>query len=96
MRPMKISIAEELEGFHYESSKSSEFLPQTSCLFSVLLADGYSSEDIVYHWSENQEEIHGLDKLQLAQFTITNYQFTTEMMNFKSGNRICLQFRDSI
>ncbi|XP_067167009.1 gamma-aminobutyric acid receptor subunit delta isoform X3 [Apteryx mantelli] len=46
---------------------------------------GYSSEDIVYHWSENQEEIHGLDKLQLAQFTITNYRFTTEMMNFKSG-----------
>ncbi|XP_019326284.1 PREDICTED: gamma-aminobutyric acid receptor subunit delta isoform X4 [Aptenodytes forsteri] len=46
---------------------------------------GYSSEDIVYHWSENQEEIHGLDKLQLAQFTITSYQFTTEMMNFKSA-----------
>ncbi|OXB60959.1 hypothetical protein ASZ78_001224 [Callipepla squamata] len=46
---------------------------------------GYSSEDIVYHWSENQDEIHGLDKLQLAQFTITNYQFTTELMNFKSG-----------
>ncbi|KAJ7421478.1 gamma-aminobutyric acid receptor subunit delta isoform X4 [Willisornis vidua] len=57
---------------------------------------GYSSEDIVYHWSENQEEIHGLDKLQLAQFTITNYQFTTEIMNFKSGNRISPRFRDSI
>ncbi|KAL7978634.1 hypothetical protein Chor_010677 [Crotalus horridus] len=46
---------------------------------------GYSSEDIVYHWSENQEQIHGLDKLQLAQFTIINYRFTTELMNFKSG-----------
>ncbi|KAI1231503.1 hypothetical protein IHE44_0007956 [Lamprotornis superbus] len=55
---------------------------------------GYSSEDIVYHWSENQEEIHGLDKLQLAQFTITNYQFTTEIMNFKSGQfpRLSLHF----
>ncbi|NXK56563.1 GBRD protein, partial [Chauna torquata] len=56
---------------------------------------GYSSEDIVYHWSENQEEIHGLDKLQLAQFTITNYQFTTEMMNFKSAGqfpRLSLHF----
>ncbi|GAB0198852.1 gamma-aminobutyric acid receptor subunit delta [Grus japonensis] len=61
--------------------------PDGVILYSIsfLLADGYSSEDIVYHWSENQEEIHGLDKLQLAQFTITNYQFTTEMMNFKSG-----------
>lgn len=49
-------------------------------------ADGYSSEDIVYYWSENQEQIHGLDKLQLAQFTITSYRFTTELMNFKSGN----------
>lgn len=49
-------------------------------------ADGYSSEDIVYYWSENQEHIHGLDKLQLAQFTITSYRFTTELMNFKSGN----------
>uniref|UniRef100_A0A8V0Z5V0 Gamma-aminobutyric acid receptor subunit delta n=2 Tax=Gallus gallus TaxID=9031 RepID=A0A8V0Z5V0_CHICK len=55
---------------------------------------GYSSEDIVYHWSENQDEIHGLDKLQLAQFTITNYQFTTELMNFKSGQfpRLSLHF----
>lgn len=49
-------------------------------------ADGYSAEDIVYYWSENQEQIHGLDKLQLAQFTITSYRFTTELMNFKSGN----------
>ena len=49
-------------------------------------ADGYSSEDIVYYWSENQEQIHGLNKLQLAQFTITSYHFATELMNFKSGN----------
>ncbi|XP_048681023.1 gamma-aminobutyric acid receptor subunit delta isoform X2 [Caretta caretta] len=56
---------------------------------------GYSSEDIVYQWSENQEEIHGLDKLQLAQFTITNYRFTREMMNFKSAGqfpRLSLHF----
>ncbi|KAM9243669.1 gamma-aminobutyric acid receptor subunit delta isoform 2-T2 [Dugong dugon] len=46
---------------------------------------GYSSEDIVYYWSENQEQIHGLDKLQLAQFTITSFRFTVELMNFKSG-----------
>ncbi|XP_072831697.1 gamma-aminobutyric acid receptor subunit delta isoform X5 [Vicugna pacos] len=46
---------------------------------------GYSSEDIVYYWSENQEQIHGLDRLQLAQFTITSYRFTTELTNFKSG-----------
>ncbi|XP_057406216.1 gamma-aminobutyric acid receptor subunit delta isoform X4 [Balaenoptera acutorostrata] len=46
---------------------------------------GYSSEDIVYYWSENQGQIHGLDRLQLAQFTITSYRFTTELMNFKSG-----------
>lgn len=51
------------------------------------LTDGYSSEDIVYYWSENQEQIHGLDRLQLAQFTITSYRFTTELMNSKSGNR---------
>lgn len=50
------------------------------------LTDGYSSEDIVYYWSENQEQIHGLDRLQLAQFTITSYRFTTELMNFKLGN----------
>ncbi|XP_038602905.1 gamma-aminobutyric acid receptor subunit delta isoform X2 [Tachyglossus aculeatus] len=55
---------------------------------------GYSSEDIVYRWSENQEQIHGLDKLQLAQFTIPNFHFTTEMMNFKSGQfpRLSLHF----
>uniref|UniRef100_H3BIP1 Gamma-aminobutyric acid receptor subunit delta n=1 Tax=Latimeria chalumnae TaxID=7897 RepID=H3BIP1_LATCH len=48
---------------------------------------GYSAEDIVYHWSENQAQIHGLDKLELAQFTITSYRFTNEMMNFKSVGR---------
>ncbi|TRY82991.1 hypothetical protein DNTS_022849 [Danionella cerebrum] len=48
---------------------------------------GYSSEDIVYHWSESQKLIHGLDKLELSQFTITDYRFVTEMMNFKSAGR---------
>ncbi|XP_056457784.1 gamma-aminobutyric acid receptor subunit delta [Gadus chalcogrammus] len=48
---------------------------------------GYSSEDIVYHWSESQKHIHGLDKLELSQFTITDYRFVTEMLNFKSAGR---------
>ncbi|KAF6108853.1 gamma-aminobutyric acid type A receptor subunit delta [Phyllostomus discolor] len=57
---------------------------------------GYSSEDIIYYWSENQEQIHGLDKLQLAQFTITHYRFSTELMNFKSAGqfpRLSLYFQ---
>ncbi|MBN3326196.1 GBRD protein, partial [Atractosteus spatula] len=59
---------------------------------------GYSSEDIVYHWSESQAHIHGLDKLELSQFTITDYRFDTEMMNFKSAGRfprlsLCFQLR---
>lgn len=41
----------------------------------------------MYHWSESQRHIHGLDKLELSQFTITDYRFVTEMMNFKSGER---------
>ncbi|XP_029434726.1 gamma-aminobutyric acid receptor subunit delta isoform X2 [Rhinatrema bivittatum] len=55
---------------------------------------GYSSEDVLYHWSESQHQIHGLDKLELPQFTITNYRFTMEMMNFKSGQfpRLSLRF----
>ncbi|XP_033825481.1 gamma-aminobutyric acid receptor subunit delta [Periophthalmus magnuspinnatus] len=48
---------------------------------------GYSSEDIVYHWSESQMHIHGLDKLELSQFTITDYRFVTETMNSKSAGR---------
>lgn len=48
---------------------------------------GYSSEDIVYHWSDSQRQIHGLDKLELSQFTITDYRFVTEIMNFKSAGR---------
>ncbi|XP_076987098.1 gamma-aminobutyric acid receptor subunit delta [Tamandua tetradactyla] len=57
---------------------------------------GYSSEDVVYYWSENQEQIHGLDKLQLAQFTLTSSHFGTELMNFKSAGqfpRLSLHFR---
>ncbi|XP_069774418.1 gamma-aminobutyric acid receptor subunit delta isoform X4 [Narcine bancroftii] len=56
---------------------------------------GYSAEDIVYKWSDNQDQIHGLDQIQLAQFTITNYYFVTEMMNFKSAGqfpRLSLHF----
>ncbi|XP_069466274.1 gamma-aminobutyric acid receptor subunit delta [Ambystoma mexicanum] len=56
---------------------------------------GYSAEDIVYHWSDNQPQSHGLEKLQLAQFTITKYSFTREMMNFKAAGqfpRLSLHF----
>ena len=56
---------------------------------SVFIPDGYSSEDIVYHWSESQKHIHGLDKLELSQFTIIDYRFVTELMNFKSGELFC-------
>lgn len=67
------------------SARAAEPGPCSPCTCG-LPTDGYSSEDIVYYWSENQEQIHGLDRLQLAQFTITSYRFTTELMNFKSGN----------
>ncbi|XP_069597028.1 gamma-aminobutyric acid receptor subunit delta isoform X1 [Ranitomeya imitator] len=56
---------------------------------------GYSAEDILYNWSENQNQIHGLDKLELSQFTITDYKFSKEVMNFKSGQfpRLTLRFQ---
>uniref|UniRef100_A0A2K6SUH9 Gamma-aminobutyric acid type A receptor subunit delta n=1 Tax=Saimiri boliviensis boliviensis TaxID=39432 RepID=A0A2K6SUH9_SAIBB len=69
--------------------------PGSAAHLCAFPADGYSSEDIVYYWSESQEHIHGLDKLQLAQFTITSYRFTTELMNFKSAGqfpRLSLHF----
>lgn len=65
-------------------------------LLYFFILDGYSSEDIVYHWSESQRHIHGLDKLELSQFTITDYRFVTEMMNFKSGeNPSCFRLFSS-
>ncbi|XP_072333905.1 gamma-aminobutyric acid receptor subunit delta isoform X3 [Scyliorhinus torazame] len=57
---------------------------------------GYSADDIVYNWSDNQDQIHGLDEIQLAQYTITNYYFVTEMTNFKSAGqfpRLSLHFQ---
>ncbi|KAM4016038.1 gamma-aminobutyric acid receptor subunit delta isoform 2-T2 [Anomaloglossus baeobatrachus] len=56
---------------------------------------GYSAEDILYNWSETQNQIHGLDKLELSQFTITDYKFSKEVMNFKSGQfpRLTLRFQ---
>ncbi|XP_045834974.1 gamma-aminobutyric acid receptor subunit delta isoform X1 [Meles meles] len=62
----------------------------------LLESYGYSSEDVVYYWSENQERIHGLNELHLAQFTITSYHFATELRNFKSAGqfpRLSLHFR---
>ncbi|XP_063049399.1 gamma-aminobutyric acid receptor subunit delta [Engraulis encrasicolus] len=56
---------------------------------------GYSSEDITYYWSDNQKQIHGLDKLELSQFTITHYRFHTDTQNFKSAGqfpRLSLRF----
>ncbi|CAH2319989.1 gamma-aminobutyric acid receptor subunit delta isoform X1 [Pelobates cultripes] len=57
---------------------------------------GYSAEDITYQWSEIQDQIHGLDKIELAQFTITGYRFIKEQMNFKSAGqfpRLSLRFQ---
>lgn len=59
-------------------------LDEQECMFD-LESYGYSAEDINYNWSENQDQIHGLDKLELAQFTITGYKFTKEVVNFKSA-----------
>ncbi|KAM5141139.1 gamma-aminobutyric acid receptor subunit delta [Mantella aurantiaca] len=70
-------------------------MDEQECLLG-LESYGYSAEDILYHWSENQEQIHGLDQLQLAQFTITDYNFTREVMNFKSAGqfpRLTLHFQ---
>ncbi|XP_061910493.1 gamma-aminobutyric acid receptor subunit delta [Entelurus aequoreus] len=61
-------------------------MDEQECMFD-LESYGYSSEDIVYHWSESQRHIHGLEKLELSQFTITDYRFVTEIMNFKSAGR---------
>ncbi|XP_075697061.1 gamma-aminobutyric acid receptor subunit delta isoform X2 [Rhinoderma darwinii] len=61
-------------------------LDEQECMFD-LESYGYSAEDILYNWSENQNQIHGLDKLELAQFTITGYKFTKEVMNFKSAGQ---------
>ncbi|XP_040275874.1 gamma-aminobutyric acid receptor subunit delta [Bufo bufo] len=70
-------------------------LDEQECRFD-LESYGYSAEDIIYNWSENQNLIHGLDKLELAQFTITDYKFTKEVMNFKSAGqfpRLTLRFQ---
>ncbi|XP_018408594.1 PREDICTED: gamma-aminobutyric acid receptor subunit delta isoform X2 [Nanorana parkeri] len=70
-------------------------MDEQECLLD-LESYGYSAEDILYHWSDTQEQIHGLDKLELAQFTITDYKFTKEVMNFKSAGqfpRLTLHFQ---
>ncbi|XP_040181825.1 gamma-aminobutyric acid receptor subunit delta isoform X2 [Rana temporaria] len=70
-------------------------MDEQECLFD-LESYGYSAEDILYHWSEKQETIHGLDKLELAQFTITGYKFTKKVTNFKSAGqfpRLTLSFQ---
>ncbi|KAM8927646.1 gamma-aminobutyric acid receptor subunit delta [Pelodytes ibericus] len=70
-------------------------LDEQECMLD-LESYGYSAEDILYDWSENQEQIHGLDKLQLAQFTIIGYRFSKEQMNFKSAGqfpRLTLHFQ---
>nr|DBA16336.1 TPA: hypothetical protein GDO54_003739 [Pyxicephalus adspersus] len=70
-------------------------MDEQECLLD-LESYGYSAEDILYYWSDNQEQIHGLEKLELAQFTITDYKFTREVMNFKSAGqfpRLTLTFQ---
>uniref|UniRef100_A0A672KJD3 Gamma-aminobutyric acid type A receptor subunit delta n=1 Tax=Sinocyclocheilus grahami TaxID=75366 RepID=A0A672KJD3_SINGR len=54
---------------------------------------GYSSEDIVYHWSESQKHIHGLDKLELSQFTITDYPTVVFTLNSGRFPRLSLRFQ---
>ncbi|KAM9299044.1 gamma-aminobutyric acid receptor subunit delta [Gastrophryne carolinensis] len=70
-------------------------MDEQECLLD-LESYGYSAEDILYHWSDKQEQIHGLDKLELPQFTIAGYSFTKEIVNFKSAGhfpRLTLHFQ---
>ncbi|KAI4578341.1 hypothetical protein MJG53_011196 [Ovis ammon polii x Ovis aries] len=85
MRQIPMSLSSMADSVGHLARVACTFASSSGLAHLSKAPDGYSSEDIVYYWSENQEQIHGLDKLQLAQFTITSYRFTTELMNFKSG-----------
>ncbi|KAI4563185.1 hypothetical protein MJT46_010794 [Ovis ammon polii x Ovis aries] len=84
MRQIPMSLSSMADSVGHLARVACTFASSSGLAHLSKAPDGYSSEDIVYYWSENQEQIHGLDKLQLAQFTITSYRFTTELMNFKS------------
>ncbi|PKK26640.1 gamma-aminobutyric acid receptor subunit pi isoform X2 [Columba livia] len=55
---------------------------------------GYDENDVVFTWLRGNDSVHGLEKLQLSQYTVEHYYTLVSKSQMETGNypRLILQF----
>ena len=52
--------------------------------FSV--SDGYTTDDIEFHWRGGHNAVTGVDKIELPQFDIVDHNLISKNVVFSTGN----------
>ena len=61
------------------------------CFFSP--ADGYTTDDIEFHWRGGNSAVTGVGRIELPQFSIVDYNLISKNVVFSTGNvrhTVCL------
>lgn len=53
----------------------------TICIFS----DGYAKHDLDLHWKSETNAVHGIEKIELPQFSIVEYRTIEKVESLLSG-----------
>lgn len=51
----------------------------------VSIADGYTTDDIVFFWQGGNDAVTGVDKLELPQFSIMELRLVSREVKFTTG-----------
>ncbi|XP_078678308.1 uncharacterized protein LOC144914377 isoform X2 [Branchiostoma floridae x Branchiostoma belcheri] len=56
---------------------------------------GYTTEDIRFKWKDGNESIHGLERIELAQFWVGEHEVSDEVQKYETGEypRLTIRFK---
>ncbi|CAH1264591.1 GABRB3 [Branchiostoma lanceolatum] len=56
---------------------------------------GYTTEDIRFKWKDGNESIHGLERIELAQFWVGDHEVSDEVQKYETGEypRLTIRFK---
>ncbi|KAI8495473.1 Gamma-aminobutyric acid receptor subunit beta-2 [Branchiostoma belcheri] len=59
------------------------------------MANGYTTDDLEFHWKDGKDAVIGWDQIELPQFDIVDYNTVTRVIQFSTGAypRLSLSFR---
>ena len=57
-----------------------------SPVFTSLLSDGYTVDDLVFHWKNLVNPVQFNENMRLPEFNITGYQLERNIVTYVTGN----------